>query len=142
MLAHVSPGDCLLLEGPVGAGKSTFARAMIQAQMEEDGQIEEVPSPTFTLIQTYETSKATFAHVDLYRLSDVSELEELGLSALLDDAICLIEWPQRLGEATPERALNVSISVQNDEPEEFRHLRLLPRGTHWDWINEIPVQET
>ena len=140
MGAHLQAGDCLLLEGPVGAGKSVFARALIQAQMEADGRIEDVPSPTFTLMQTYETSRAVFCHADLYRLADISELEELGLNEMIEEAICLIEWPERLLDLTPERHLSIVISLPDDAPEDHRAVQLLPQGAHWDWITTIPAQ--
>ncbi|NSL20251.1 tRNA (adenosine(37)-N6)-threonylcarbamoyltransferase complex ATPase subunit type 1 TsaE [Agrobacterium tumefaciens] len=83
-------GDCLALIGDLGAGKSTLARAFIRAMA--DAPDLEVPSPTFTIIQTYPT-RIPVAHLDLYRLSDVSELDELGIDEMLEDGICLIEWP-------------------------------------------------
>ncbi len=135
MLGHVKVGDCLLLSGPVGAGKSALARAIIQSQMLKDGHIEDVPSPTFTLVQTYSTSVGTFCHADLYRLSDSSELEELGFPEILTDAISLIEWPEKLGHLRPERHLKIVISIEGDT--EIRHVELLPSGEGWDWIAEI-----
>ena len=132
MLRHLEPGDCLLLHGPVGAGKSAFARALIQAQMAKDGQIEDVPSPTFTLVQSYETSIGAFAHVDLYRVGDPSELEELGFPDILDQSISLIEWPEKLGHWVPPRHLSITISIQGDT--DIRELSLLPSGDGWDWI--------
>ncbi len=100
----LKPGDTLCLEGPIGAGKSFFARALIQSLMTMP---EDVPSPTFTLVQTYETAVGEIWHADLYRLGHVDELVELGLDAALGDAICLIEWPDRLGPLWPEDALTL-----------------------------------
>lgn len=94
------PGDVVLLEGAVGAGKTHLARALIHAVLLQD---EDVPSPTFTLVQTYDTRNGTLWHSDLYRLSSTFEIEELGLIDAFADAICLIEWPDRLGELTPKR---------------------------------------
>ncbi|ABG30169.1 tRNA (adenosine(37)-N6)-threonylcarbamoyltransferase complex ATPase subunit type 1 TsaE [Roseobacter denitrificans] len=99
---RLRPGDTLLLDGAVGAGKTHFARHMIQSLLREP---EDVPSPTFTLVQTYDTSSGSLWHADLYRLSSVYEIEELGLSEAFDTAICLIEWPDRLGQLTPNDAL-------------------------------------
>ena len=103
--AQLDPGDTLLLHGPVGAGKSLFARAAIQSLQEVP---EDVPSPTFTLVQTYDTARGEIWHCDLYRLSDPDEVAELGLLDAMDSAICLIEWPDRLAEMTPDDALHLT----------------------------------
>lgn len=102
----VTSGDTILLNGPVGAGKTHFARAFVKSLLIED---EDVPSPTFTLVQTYETPIGEVWHADLYRLSAEEEIEELGLSDAMDDAVCLIEWPDRLGAYTPANALHIAI---------------------------------
>lgn len=99
-------GDCLLLEGPIGAGKSHFARALIQARL---GHPEDVPSPTFTLVQTYQADVEIW-HADLYRLGHPDEVSELGLEAAFDSAICLVEWPDRLGRHVPPSALRLEFS--------------------------------
>ena len=101
-------GDTLLLEGPIGAGKSAFARAFIRARL---GRMEDVPSPTFTLVQTYEDPNGDIWHCDLYRLTHPDEAFELGLDTAFDTAICLIEWPDRLGQYIPENALHLSFSA-------------------------------
>ncbi|WP_134724889.1 tRNA (adenosine(37)-N6)-threonylcarbamoyltransferase complex ATPase subunit type 1 TsaE [Paracoccus luteus] len=106
LAAVLGPGDCLLLDGPVGAGKSHFARALIRAR--QGDAAEDVPSPTFTLVQTYEAAVTEIWHADLYRLTDPSELVELGLDEAIDTAITLIEWPDRMG-APPPGALTVSL---------------------------------
>jgi tRNA threonylcarbamoyl adenosine modification protein YjeE len=94
----LKPGACLALIGDLGAGKSTLARAFIRAMADEPDL--EVPSPTFTIIQTYAT-RIPVAHLDLYRLSDVSELDELGIDEMLEDGVCLIEWPDIAAEVLP-----------------------------------------
>lgn len=94
----LKPGDCLALIGDLGAGKSTLARAFIRAMADEPDL--EVPSPTFTIVQTY-AARTPVAHLDLYRLSDVSELDELGIDEMLEDGICLIEWPDMAAEILP-----------------------------------------
>ena len=107
LAVNVAPGDTILLSGPVGAGKTHFARSFIKSILEVD---EDVPSPTFTLVQVYETRLGELWHSDLYRLSDEFEIEELGLSDAMNDAICLIEWPDRLGGYMPSNALHLSMS--------------------------------
>jgi tRNA threonylcarbamoyladenosine biosynthesis protein TsaE len=112
MAHHVSPGDTILLKGSVGAGKTTFARAFIQSILIEP---EDVPSPTFTLVQTYETRRGTLWHSDLYRLSSVFELEELGLAEAFQSAICLVEWPDILASDSPRNALTLAFEVAEDK---------------------------
>lgn len=97
-------GDVLLLEGPIGAGKTHFARAVIQHLL---ARPEDVPSPTFTLVQVYEAAQCEIWHADLYRLSQSDEIEELGLVEAFDTAICLVEWPDRLGALAPDGALSL-----------------------------------
>jgi tRNA threonylcarbamoyl adenosine modification protein YjeE len=94
----LKPGDCIALVGDLGAGKSTLARAFIRA-MADDEELE-VPSPTFTIVQSYNL-RIPVHHLDLYRLSDVSELDELGLDEMLKDGICLIEWPDIAAQDLP-----------------------------------------
>ena len=125
--AQLCPGDCLLLEGPIGAGKSHFARSLIQSLMEIP---EDVPSPTFTLVQCYDVAAGELWHADLYRLSSLDEIEELGLTEAFDDAICLIEWPDRLAELTPAHALNLALSLDT-EAEEARQLSLSWKDAKW-----------
>ncbi|CRL12668.1 ADP-binding protein [Phaeobacter italicus] len=125
---HLTAGDCLLLEGAIGAGKTHFARSLIQSQMPVP---EDVPSPTFTLIQTYDLPQAELWHADLYRLSSLDEIEELGLTSALETAICLIEWPDKLAELTPPSALHISLELDQDALEgRFATLRWTdPRWT-------------
>ncbi len=102
LAALARPGDCILLDGPIGAGKSHLARAFIRARL---GFNEDVPSPTFTLVQVYEADGTEIWHADLYRLSHPDEVWELGLDDAFGKAICLIEWPDRLGDHPPPQAL-------------------------------------
>ena len=104
-------GDCLLLEGPIGAGKSHLARAFIRSRL---GRMEEVPSPTFTLVQVYEADGVEIWHTDLYRLGHPDEVWELGLDDAFRSAICLVEWPDRLGAHLPPGALHLRLEAAGD----------------------------
>lgn len=127
--AHLCAGDCMLLSGPVGAGKTHFARSVIQTMLE---RLEDVPSPTFTLVQTYDTSKGEVWHADLYRLSHIDELGELGLEDAFDTSITLIEWPDRLGDLRPARCLELAFSIP-DLDTDLRILDVTANGS-WDWL--------
>ncbi len=107
---HMRGGETLLLDGPIGAGKSHLARALIRARL---GRMEEVPSPTFTLVQVYEADVEIW-HADLYRLTHPDEVLELGLDDAFGHAICLVEWPDRLGQALPERAVRVALRAAGE----------------------------
>lgn len=107
----VVAGDTLLLSGPIGAGKTHLARALIQARL---GRADDVPSPSFTLVQTYEGQGADIWHADLYRLTHPDEVLELGLDDAFTTAVCLVEWPDRLGQHIPARALNISLAAEGD----------------------------
>lgn len=131
LAAHIAgalrPGDCLLLEGPIGAGKSHFARSLIQSLL---GYAEDVPSPTFTLVQTYDTPAGEVWHSDLYRLTALEEIEELGLTEAFEDAICLVEWPDRLAELAPAGALSLLLTPDKDT-EGTRHLEFCWTAPRW-----------
>ncbi len=108
----VKPGDCIALIGDLGAGKSTLARALIRAIADEDEL--EVPSPTFTIVQSY-ALRFPVAHLDLYRLSDVSELDELGIDEMLSDGVCLIEWPEMASSELPkDSTITLRLTHQDD----------------------------
>lgn len=133
--AGLQPGDVILLTGPVGAGKTHFARSLIQSLLTEP---EDVPSPTFTLVQTYDTPLCELWHADLYRLTDPGEVEELGLIDAFETAICLVEWPDRLAELAPENALSLTLrDGPNDDAREAQFewtdpkwTRIMDRATH------------
>lgn len=108
LAAATRPGDVLALEGDLGAGKTVFARAFIRAL--GDG-LEEVPSPTFTLVQTYALSGGTIYHFDLFRLTDPEEAYELAIEEAFADGISLIEWPGRLGALLPPGRLEIALDA-------------------------------
>lgn len=109
--AVIRPGDALLLAGPLGAGKSALARAIIRAAAEDPAL--EVPSPSFTLVQSYDTPRGTIHHYDLWRVEPGPDLRELGLDEAFTD-ITLIEWPDRLGALPPAAVLEVTLTPQAD----------------------------
>lgn len=111
MAFALRPGDVVLLKGTLGAGKSHLARAIIQARL---GYAEEVPSPTFTLVQCYEAGDTEIWHADLYRLSHPDEVIELGLEDAFLTAIVLVEWPERLGALTPKNAISVTLAAEGE----------------------------
>ncbi len=122
---RLGPGDVLLLEGPIGAGKTHFARALIQALMPVP---EEVPSPTFTLVQVYEGPGFPIWHADLYRLSHPDEAEELGLAEAFETALCLVEWPERLGPYRPHGALTLTFAQASGSG---RTVEMRTEGESW-----------
>jgi tRNA threonylcarbamoyladenosine biosynthesis protein TsaE len=112
---HLAPllvaGDLVLLSGEIGAGKSCFARAVIRQRL---GEATEVPSPTYTLVQTYDDGITTIWHADLYRLSGPDEVVELGLLDAADTAICLVEWPERVGNLWPTTVLRLAFEPKDE----------------------------
>lgn len=112
--ARLRPGDCILLDGPIGAGKTHFCRAMIQSLLAVS---EDVPSPTFTLVQTYDTPQAEIWHADLYRVTSPDDVIELGLTDAFGSAICLVEWPDRLGSLAPADCLKIRFLPDADNPD-------------------------
>jgi tRNA threonylcarbamoyladenosine biosynthesis protein TsaE len=113
--AIARPGDCILLEGPLGAGKTAFARAFLRAAADDPAL--EVPSPSFTLVQIYETRIGTVFHYDLWRIDGSASLAELDWDDALD-AIVLVEWPDRLGPLRPEDALTIEFRLGEGEARE------------------------
>lgn len=107
----LKPGDSIALYGDLGAGKSTLSRALIRA-VADDPHLD-VPSPTFTLVQTYEL-RLRISHFDLYRLGDVSELDELGLDEAVDQGVALIEWPERAAGTLPSDTIQIKLSFEGN----------------------------
>ena len=121
-------GDTIALAGTLGSGKTTFGRALIQSFLPR----EEVPSPTFTLVQTYDAPQFRITHVDLYRIKARRELRELGIDEALDEGVLLIEWPDRMSEQLPADRLDMIIEV--DEGVEERRTKLIGRGS---WAKRV-----
>ena len=126
---NLQPGDVVFLNGPLGVGKSVFARALIRC-LSCEPQLD-VPSPTFTLLQTYDSEKGQIWHFDLYRIKDPGEIYEIGWEEALYDGISLIEWPERLESLAPTDRLDIILS-QNSEQTHQRTITFIPTGT---WKN-------
>lgn len=128
-------GDAVLLCGPLGAGKTHFARSVIGELLREP---EDIPSPTFTLVQTYCGRGAEIWHADLYRLGSADEVAELGLEDAFGSAICLVEWPDRLGGAAPQDALTALFG--HADGDDARSLTLEWTDSRWDSrLKEAPA---
>lgn len=111
--AKLSTPSVICMHGTLGAGKSVFARALIRTLC-ENGELE-VPSPTFTLVQTYDGTDLPIYHFDLYRIKDPEELYELGWEDALEDCITIIEWPERLGYLKPPKVLDITITPADND---------------------------
>ncbi len=109
LAAVLAPGDVIALSGDLGAGKTTFARALIRAVFDDTGL--EVPSPTFTLVQTYAGDRLTIAHFDLYRITAAAELDEIGLDEARADGAVLVEWPERAEDRLPADRLEIALEI-------------------------------
>lgn len=129
-------GDVVALRGGLGAGKTALARAAIRALPHPDGTAaeEDVPSPTFTLVQTYERAPATVWHIDLYRVSEPDEVIELGWDEALASGIVLVEWPARAGALLPDARLDVELA---DAPGGGRTATLTDRGGWAGRLTEV-----
>ncbi|MGA7975115.1 MAG: tRNA (adenosine(37)-N6)-threonylcarbamoyltransferase complex ATPase subunit type 1 TsaE [Pseudolabrys sp.] len=125
--ALLMPGDLITLSGDLGAGKTTFARALIRHLAGDEGI--EVPSPTFTLMQSYQLPAGTVVHADLYRLSSPAELAELGLEDFGPDTIELVEWPDRAGGLLPPDRLDIAFTLSPEQGPSFRNARITGHGS-------------
>ncbi len=130
MALVVEPGDLLALVGDLGAGKTTFARAFIRAFCQASDI--EVPSPTFTLVQTYSAPDGTVIfHCDLYRLRGPDEIEDLGLEDERESAVLLVEWPDRMPVDWWQDALKIELEHHADGPESGRCLTVTSENVNW-----------
>lgn len=123
-------GDVITLRGDLGAGKTVLARGFVRAACagKTPGSFE-VPSPTFTLVQTYEGASLSVWHFDLYRIEKAAEIWELGFEEALDDGVCLIEWPENAAAALPDERLDLVLNTR--EGSSVRDVTLTP-GPGWE----------
>ncbi|WP_299133615.1 tRNA (adenosine(37)-N6)-threonylcarbamoyltransferase complex ATPase subunit type 1 TsaE [uncultured Amaricoccus sp.] len=128
----LAAGDLVALVGGLGVGKSVFARALIGARLAALGRSERVPSPSYTLVQTYDLGAVELWHADLYRLGALDEIAELGLEEAFAGAICVVEWADRLGPALPARRLTLALDFAGDG--DARRADLTAAGGGWDWL--------
>jgi len=124
-------GDFIALAGALGAGKTTLARSLVQTLVPG----EEVPSPTFTLVQSYDAPSFRIAHADLYRIKVQREIAELGFDEALDAGALLVEWPDRMGTQMPADRLDIILEV--DDGAEDRRTKLIGRGYWADRIRNL-----
>lgn len=132
---HVEKGDVLALRGDLGAGKTAFSRYFIQAFL---GEKTEVPSPTFTLLQTYDTPSFSLWHFDLYRLSRAEEALELGIEDAFNEGVSLIEWPEIITTLLPEDWLEITLEAGKTEDE--RKISFIGHGKWRERLEQFSVQ--
>lgn len=118
LAAKLQGNEVITLQGNLGMGKTVFARALIRALSGDETL--EVPSPTFTLVQTYDSDKGAISHFDCYRLEEAEEIFELGWEEALTDGIVLLEWPERISPFLPQRRLDITISALHNNPDHRR----------------------
>lgn len=135
---RLKSGNCVLLAGSVGAGKTHFARAAIQSLM---SIVEDVPSPTFTLVQTYDTKIGEVWHADLYRLTHSDELYELGLEDAIETCVSFIEWPENLTALMPKRYLKLHFELSENSAD-MRHVTIEAIGGDWKEIETVIAEFT
>ena len=119
--ALLQAGDVIALWGDLGAGKSTLSRAMVQSLCGSDTN---VPSPTFTLVQTYDVGEFDLWHMDMYRLNEPDEAYELGIEDAFATSCCLIEWPDKLGYILPQKRIDIVMAYDTDNGDNARTISL------------------
>ena len=124
---QIKGGDVIALSGELGAGKTSFVRHLLAAL----GHAGEVPSPTFAIVQPYDHMMLPVWHADLYRIEDPSELAEIGLDSIGDDAVLLVEWPERAGPAAWPHALHLTLEIIG--PEQRRLTAEVPAAWEGRW---------
>lgn len=134
---HLRAGDVIGLNGGLGVGKTSFARALIGERLAQRGSADTIPSPSFTLVQTYDLGSCELWHADLYRLGTMDEIVELGLEEAFSSAICVVEWADRLirhpSRLWPARSLTIALSfVPGIETARRAHVEAT--GSGWDWL--------
>jgi len=129
LAALLVPGDFVALRGDLGAGKTALARAVVRTRLGDPD--EEVPSPTFTLVQSYDAPDLLITHVDLYRIESPQDAAELGLADALDEGALLVEWPEKLG-AQPRDRLDIDIRLVGEG--DVREARLTGHGI---WASRV-----
>jgi len=132
LAAALQKGDVVALSGGLGSGKTALARAVIRVFLPN----EEVPSPTFTLVQSYDTQHFAILHVDLYRLTSARDIRELGLDDALDAGVLLIEWPERAAAWLPADRLDIRLSF--GKTATARKAELIARGS---WRHRLAALE-
>lgn len=125
------PGDIILLNGELGAGKTVFSKGFGEGL----GIEEPISSPTFTLVQIYEEGRLPLYHFDVYRIADISEMDEIGYEDyFFGDGVCLVEWAVRIGELLPEKT--ISVTIEKDLEKGFDYRRIVVDGLDTEALNE------
>lgn len=132
LVGHLKCGDVILMQGHIGGGKTHFVRSAIQALLGAD---EHVPSPTFTLVQTYDCDNFEVWHADLYRLSHPDEVFELGLIDAFETGVSFVEWPDRLADLAPASALTLDFAA--NETEGQRQITASWTDPRWDALADV-----
>lgn len=131
MFDFLAPQDVVFLSGPLGSGKSVFSRALIR-KLSKDSELT-VPSPTFTLVQTYETDLCPIWHFDLYRIKSPEEIYEIGWEDATYEGISLVEWAEKMEDLAPPDRLEINFEPSKQD-ENIRDLTLIPHGS---WIERL-----